>query len=65
MYTQRLTLGSALLFVVLAITPACFAGIPDFEMNKKPLAPEDPSLVLAGIGGVGLSLAYLRSKFRK
>ena len=39
-------------------------GIPAFDAHK-PLAPEDPSLVLAGIGGFGIALAYLRSKFRR
>ncbi|MEO8726651.1 MAG: hypothetical protein ABI383_11090 [Acidobacteriaceae bacterium] len=46
---------------------ACTAfgiDIPVFDAHK-PLAPEDPSLLLAGIGGAGIALAYLRCKFRK
>ncbi|GAC1648252.1 MAG: hypothetical protein NVS9B15_06910 [Acidobacteriaceae bacterium] len=55
-------LGSLLL--VGTVSGLC-ADIPSFEMSKKPLAPEDPSMLLAGIGAAGIAVAYVRSKLRK
>ena len=55
-----------LVIALFAGTVSAFcAEIPSFEMSKKPLAPEDPSLILAGLGGAGVAVAYIRSKLRK
>ncbi len=52
------------LISLMLFASGAFAGlIPSFD-TKLPLGPEDPSPVLAGIGGAGVAVAYLRSKFR-
>lgn len=52
------------LLLLIATFSAFGLDIPAFDA-KKPLAPEDPSLILAGIGGLGIGLAYVRSKLHR
>lgn len=60
-----MTMTLMLALLLLAATFSAFGlDIPTFDA-RKPLAPEDPSLVLAGIGGLGIGLAYVRSKLRR
>lgn len=59
-----MAMARILAWLLLLACSAFGMDIPAFDAHK-PLAPEDPSLLLAGIGGVGIALAYLRCKFRK
>ena len=53
-----------MLFFALTTVSGFGLDIPSFKADV-PLAPEDPSLMLAGIGGLGIGISYIRWKVRK
>lgn len=54
------------LFIACAAIASYAADVPTLEFGRPiPFSPEDPAMLLVGLGGVGVAAAYIRAKLKK
>lgn len=55
------------LFIACAAIASYAADVPPLEFRSSiiPFSPEDPAMLLVGLGGVGVAAAYIRAKLKK